>query len=402
MYIKNIMKYMGVETISRGIPQLILLYLMITLNINEFSIFILIYAMESFIVLFLPTNYVESLYAKTKFNISSIISNIIIVTFIITILLLLFLLLFKDIIFSFFNYDCLIIYISILFSTFFNSFFRFKRVLLQLDFLHDEAINLMFKSFFVSNLFSIIFLIFIDDKIFAFFVGKSIGFFLFGIYYLLKQKIKLSLDLDLIKYFMITNKYLFFYAIFSWLLGYGFLYIAKIISTAEEVALIGYIIVLSMPFLLISNAINQLYIPKIKKMILNNNENVVNVTKTFLKGYIFIFFLSVCFFWLIFSLDIEYIYKFKLAFILSLLTFLFSIIKYLLDIYIFSNGFFSEYIKVTIFFELVMMVLIIIFTYLINEKLIVYLYPLLTLVRSLSVIYVVKSKNLLGILKNDF
>ncbi|WP_418187284.1 hypothetical protein ACNSOP_08320 [Aliarcobacter lanthieri] len=390
------MKYLSVETISRGIPQLILLYLMIILNSNAFSIFILIYAIESFIVLLLPTNYVETLYAKNKFNISSIIVNMLIVTFIIIISLLTLLLIFRNNIFSFFNYDGLLVYISILFSAFFNSFFRFKRILLQLDFLHEEAINLMFKSFFVSNLFSIMFLILIDDKIFGFFVGKSLGVILFGIYYLLKQKIKLSLDLDVIRYFMNTNKYLFFYAIFSWVLGYGFLYIAKVISTEEEVAIIGYIIVLSMPFLLISNAINQLYIPKIKAMITNNSENVVNVTKIFFKWYIYIFFISICFFWIVFSLDIEYIYKFKLAFLLSILIFLFSIIKYLLDIYIFSNGFFYEYIKVTIFFELIMMLLIIIFTYLINEKLIVYMYPLLTLVRSLSVIYIVKSKHLLG------
>ncbi|XPS39420.1 hypothetical protein ACN2C3_07115 [Aliarcobacter butzleri] len=267
----KIFLYIISEGISRGVPQLVLIVLAFLMAKEDFAILILLYGLESLIVLLLPSNYVEVLYKmqnnKNKIKISN---NIFTINLIITIFILLLYMLFKTKLSSFYNYDYYIVFISIIISAFINSFMRFYRVQLQLLLNHAMAIKNMLYSFSFANLFMILFLFIFDDKIFAFFTGKSLGFIIYFTYLIYSEKIKFSISKLSLIYFATRVKYLFLFAIYSWLFGYGFVYLIKIIGTSNDVANIGYIITFSMPFLLLANGINQVYNPKVKKLLLLN------------------------------------------------------------------------------------------------------------------------------------
>ena len=125
--------YIISEAISRGIPQLILVILALLMPKNDFAIFILIYGLESLIVLLLPSNYVEILYVlQKKRSQIRICNSILTANLIVTMALVLIYTIFMEKINYFYGYSNYIVFVFIIVSAFVNSFMRFYRVQLQI------------------------------------------------------------------------------------------------------------------------------------------------------------------------------------------------------------------------------------------------------------------------------
>jgi len=379
---KKSLLYMLVEGVSRGIPQVILLYLAFTLAKNNFAILTLLYGLESLLVILLPSNYIELLYKlhnnenKNDLAYTILTMNVIVVT-----LLIMFALLAEDKLTGFYNYNNIYVYIAIIFSALINSYMRFSRTQYQLNFQHNEAIKIMLYSFGFANIGMISFLFIFDDKIMAFFIGKALGFIAYFIFYIYKVKIKLYISQPLLADYLSRMKYLFVFSIYSWFFGYGFSYITKIIGTENDVANIGYIITFSMPFLLLANGINQVYTPKVRKLIHDNFNLAIIFSKKILYLYIGIFLSVILISGLINNLEYPVIKKFNYLFVISAVIFLFSSYKYVYDVYIYVYDQFEKYILGTMIIETFTM-LFIILTYYVLKIDLVYLYPLLILSRS--------------------
>ncbi len=387
----KIFLYIISEGLSRGIPQLTLIVLAFLISKDNFGILILLYGLESLIVLLLPSNYVEVLYKiQNKNNKIKISNNMFTINLIIITIVLLFYFLFKTKFSSFYNYDYFIVFVSIIISAFINSFMRFYRTQLQLLLNHNLAIKNMLYSFGFANFFMILFLIIFDDKIFAFFAGKSLGFIIYFIYFIYFEKLKFELSKFTIIYFAFRVKYLFLFAVYSWLFGYGFIYIVKLIGTSEEVSNIGYIITFSMPFLLIANGINQVYNPKVKKLLSFDFLSGLIFSKKVFIYYLLLSFIIIFFIYSVGFINFEILSKYNIFILLSAVVFSLSTYKYVYEVYIYINDLFRVYIFGTIFIETLILMLILILYY-IHSVNIIYLYPILIFSRNIC-IYVLMNK----------
>lgn len=387
----KIFLYIISEGLSRGIPQLTLIVLAFLISKDNFGILILLYGLESLIVLLLPSNYVEVLYKiQNKNNKIKISNNMFTINLIIITIVLLFYFLFKTKFSSFYNYDYFIVFVSIIISAFINSFMRFYRTQLQLLLEHNRAIQNMLYSFGFANFFMILFLIIFDDKIFAFFAGKSLGFIIYFIYFIYFEKLKFELSKFTIIYFAFRVKYLFLFAVYSWLFGYGFIYIVKLIGTSEEVANIGYIITFSMPFLLLANGINQVYNPKVKKLLSFDFLSGLIFSKKVFKYYLLLSFIIIFFIYSVGFINFEIISKYNIFILLSAVVFSLSTYKYVYEVYLYVYDLFRVYILGTIFIETLTLVCILLLYYVYNIN-IIYLYPILIFSRNIC-IYVLMNK----------
>ena len=387
--------YIISEAISRGIPQLILVILALLMPKDDFAIFILIYGLESLIVLLLPSNYVEILYVlQKKISQKRICNSILTVNFIITIALVLIYAIFMKKVNYFYEYSNYIVFVFIIISAFVNSFMRFYRVQLQILLEHTTAIKNMFYSFGLSNVCIVLFLLFFDDKVFAFFVGKAFGLIMYMGYLSYKEKFQFHISKPILAYFAIRIKYLFLFAIYSWVFGYGFIYIIKIIGAPDDVANIGYIITFSTPFLLLANGINQVYAPKLKQLLSINFFDGLLFSKKVMLLYIAMSAVIILAAYLISFIDFDVLNKYSMVILISSIVFGLSIYKYVYEVYLYINDLFRAYVFGTIFIE-TFTLLCIIFMYKVYEINIIYLYPVLIFSRNIYVhLLMVKIKRL--------
>jgi|GEM_PF-5045467 membrane protein len=387
--------YIISEAISRGIPQLILVILALLMPKDDFAIFILIYGLESLIVLLLPSNYVEILYVlQKKISQKRICNSILTVNFIITIALVLIYAIFMEKVNYFYGYSNYIVFVFIIISAFVNSFMRFYRVQLQILLEHTTAIKNMFYSFGLSNVCIVLFLLFFDDKVFAFFVGKAFGLIMYMGYLSYKEKFQFHISKPILAYFAIRIKYLFLFAIYSWVFGYGFIYIIKIIGAPDDVANIGYIITFSTPFLLLANGINQVYAPKLKQLLSINFFDGLLFSKKVMLLYIAMSAVIILAAYLISFIDFDVLNKYSMVILISSIVFGLSIYKYVYEVYLYINDLFRAYVFGTIFIE-TFTLLCIIFVYKVYEINIIYLYPVLIFSRNIYVhLLMVKIKRL--------
>ena len=387
--------YIISEAISRGIPQLILVILALLMPKDDFAIFILIYGLESLIVLLLPSNYVEILYVlQKKISQKRICNSILTVNFIITIALVLIYAIFMEKVNYFYGYSNYIVFVFIIISAFVNSFMRFYRVQLQILLEHTTAIKNMFYSFGLSNVCIVLFLLFFDDKVFAFFVGKAFGLIMYMGYLSYKEKFQFHISKPILAYFAIRIKYLFLFAIYSWVFGYGFIYIIKIIGAPDDVANIGYIITFSTPFLLLANGINQVYAPKLKQLLSINFFDGLLFSKKVMLLYIAMSAVIILAAYLISFIDFDVLNKYSMVILISSIVFGLSIYKYVYEVYLYINDLFRAYVFGTIFIE-TFTLLCFIFVYRVYEINIIYLYPVLIFSRNIYVyLLMVKIKRL--------
>ncbi len=387
----KIFLYMLVEGVSRGIPQLVLMTLAFIITKQEFAILILLYGLESLIVILLPSNYIEVLYKiNNDNNNAKIINSIFTFNLMIIMLILIIYLIFSGYIHSFFNYDYTLVFICIIISAFVNSFMRFYRVQLQLLLKHNSALKSMIFSFGFSNLFMIIGILIFEDKILGFFMGKAIGFILYLIYLIYIDDLKILFSKFVFYYFIIRVRYLLLFAIYSWLFGYGFTYMINLFGSLDDVANIGYLITFSMPFLLLANGINQVYNPKIRNLIKINLLDAFTFSKQVMLYYFIISFSLFLIIYVISFINIEIVSKYIVYFIISSIIFLFSTYKYIYEIYLYVNDMFKPYILTTIFIETLALVLILSIYKIWNYN-IIYLYPILILSRNITICYFIKT-----------
>lgn len=387
--------YIISEAISRGIPQLILVILALLMPKDDFAIFILIYGLESLIVLLLPSNYVEILYVlQKKISQKRICNSILTVNFIITIALVLIYAIFMEKVNYFYGYSNYIVFVFIIISAFVNSFMRFYRVQLQILLEHTTAIKNMFYSFGLSNVCIVLFLLFFDDKVFAFFVGKAFGLIMYMGYLSYKEKFQFYISKSMLVYFAIRVKYLFLFAIYSWTFGYGFIYVIRIIGAPDDVANIGYIITFSTPFLLLANGINQVYAPKLKQLLSINFFDGLLFSKKVMLLYIAMSAVIILAAYLISFIDFDVLNKYSMVILISSIVFGLSIYKYVYEVYLYINDLFRAYVFGTIFIE-TFTLLCIIFVYKVYEINIIYLYPVLIFSRNIYVhLLMIKIKRL--------
>ncbi len=384
------LQYIAAELISRGVPQIILLVLAVKLQKSEFAVFTLLYGLESLLVILLPSNYVELLYKlKNEKNGKDIAHTIFSVNFVVVLLIILGTLLCHNWVFQFYNYSNIYVYIAIALSAFVNSYMRFCRTQYQLDFRHNDAIKNMLYSFSSANIGIILFLFLFDDKIMAFFVGKAIGFLLYFGFYGLKEEIRFFVSTHLLVEYIKRMKYLFLFAVYSWFFGYGFSYIVKIVGTPNDVANIGYVITFSMPFLLLANGINQVYVPKVKSLVEKDFKKAKLFSSKILALYATIFVGVVVLLWLIDDLGYSLIEKFNHLVAISAVVFLFSSLKYVYDIYLYVFDLFKKYVLGTVVAETITLAFIIVL-YEATGVSLAYLYTLLVLSRSVYVYTLVK------------
>ena len=261
---------------------------------------------------------------------------------------------------------------------------RFYRVQLQISLDHTAAIKNMLYSFGLSNLFIVLFLLVFDDKVFAFFVGKALGLILYALHLIYDKKLKYYISKSISVYFMLRIKYLFLFAVYSWVFGYGFIYIVRAVGTPEDVANIGYVVTFSTPFLLLANGINQMYNPRLKQLL----------SISFLKGFLFskkVMFLYVAISaaiilvsYFIGFIDFDILNKYSDAILISAIIFGLSTYKYVYEVYLYIYDLFKHYVFGTIFVE-TFVLLCIIFIYKAYGINIIFLYPVLIFSRNIYV-----------------
>ncbi|MEO9571762.1 MAG: hypothetical protein ABJH82_11905 [Polaribacter sp.] len=160
---------------------------------------------------------------------------------------------------------------------------------------HNKALLIQFL-YFISFIVIITAVFIFENKILAFFLGKSVGLILMLI---LVKIFKLDIIkfkpiyLDLEEWKKIIN--LFSVSVLGWLSGLGFMNLAKLYADPENLVTIGYILNIWNFFLLISTGINSVYNPLIKKYILQDKFIKAKASKNnVLLIYIAVSFLVLC------------------------------------------------------------------------------------------------------------
>lgn len=276
----NSIKYVVVSGASKGFNYVLLLYLAIGAYTQQYIIILLLLSLEQMLSLLLPLNNPNIIYSKSISNYDLITNKLISNSLVLVLIYVILFILFKNFIYdyfgvgSFFTFICIIINVSI------NSYLVYLTNYYKLIEKHQTALliqGLLLISF-ISILVSV--LIF-ENKIMAFFIGKAIGLGLVLI-------IITMLNLNLSKFsFAFLNKKelkkmsnLLSVSVLGWLSGLGFMNIAKIYATSDELLKIGYILNICNVFLLISIGINSVYNPLIKKYLTQNNINKALKIKT--------------------------------------------------------------------------------------------------------------------------
>ncbi|MDQ7004672.1 MAG: hypothetical protein Q9N67_07055 [Ghiorsea sp.] len=275
-FVKYSILYMLFEGLSKGGSLLILLYVAYALPPATYLIFMLLISLETFLPILYASNYSEVLYTiKDRYRQSNIYSTILTITFLSCLLLLIMILIAKSYLYQYFEYESLFTYLAIPINIFFFVFFKFLSLYQQLHGNHAKAIYFKSMPFFLSFLGALGGVLWLEDPIAGFFIGKTTGYFFAFIYLMFKEDVFLvhfKVDTSFLKEYLTRSKFLFIIAFFGWLGSYGFLNIGKLISTEEKTIEYGYLINLLGIFLMLANGINQVYSPKVRQLY-NENKN---------------------------------------------------------------------------------------------------------------------------------
>jgi O-antigen/teichoic acid export membrane protein len=278
-FVLNSLKYILVSGVSKGFNYLILLYFAIGIYSEQYVAILLLLSFEQLLSLLLPLNNSSIIYSKNILNYNLITNKLISSSLLMVVIYVVLFLFFKNNFYRYFDIDNSIIFFSIFSSMLMNAYLVYLTGYYKLIEEHGKALLIQFL-FLISFISIVLFVLFLDNKILAFFLGKATGLLLI----LLLVKI---LRLDLTKFTFNTlslNEYkkilnLFSVSILGWVSGLGFLNLAKVFAAPENLATIGYILNLWNIFLLISTGINAVYYPLIKRFILQKELNKAKKAK---------------------------------------------------------------------------------------------------------------------------
>ncbi|MCG1035338.1 hypothetical protein [Polaribacter sargassicola] len=267
----NSLKYIVVSGASKGFNYLILLYFAIGIYSEQYVTILLLLSLEQILSLSLPLNNSSIIYSKKILDYGLITNKLITSSLLLMLFYIFVFFVFYNSIYKYFGVSNIFIFLSIAISVIINAYLVHLTNYYKLIEKHNRALKVQFL-FFISFISIAICIFFIKNKVLAFFLGKAIGLFLgfiiikFLNFNLTKFKFKI-LTLNEIK--KIGN--LFSVGVLGWLSGLGFMNLAKIYASPENLINIGYTLNLWNIFLLISTGINAVYHPLIKKYVLKND-----------------------------------------------------------------------------------------------------------------------------------
>lgn len=279
-FVLNSLKYILVSGASKGFNYLILLYFAIGIYSDQYVTILLLLSLEQLLSLLLPLNNSSIIYSKNILDYNAITNKLISSSLLMVLAYLILFLFFQKSFFNYFGINSVIVFLSIFCSMLMNAYLVYLTNYYKLIEEHNKALLIQFL-FFVSFIAIVIFVLVLENKIIAFFLGKTLGLFLMVF---LVKVLKLDLTkfvfktLNLSEYKRILN--LFSVSVLGWISGLGFMNVAKIYSSPENLVTIGYILNLWNIFLLISTGINAVYHPLIKKFILQKKFNKARNAKT--------------------------------------------------------------------------------------------------------------------------
>lgn len=364
----NSLKYIIVSGASKGLNYLVLLYFAVGIYENQYVVILLLLSFEQLLSLLLPLNNSSIIYSKTILNYNTITNKLISSSLLMVCIYLLLFLFFQSYFYNYFGSNNIIVFLCIFLSMIINGYIVYLTNYYKLIEKHNKALIIQ-SLFFISFISIMIFVFLIENKILAFFLGKTIGLVIVLLF------LKL-LKLDLVKFkliFLEKNEYkkilnLFSVSVLGWISGLGFMNLAKIYASPDNLITIGYILNIWNVFLLLSTGINAVYHPLVKKYIIQNRLDKAKVVKvkTFFI-YLSITFLVYITYFLIDTLAIFKEYE-KINAVFSvipytLLLFLFSIFYYVTHPFYLANDKFGIFNSLNIFSHALWFLLVIILSF---------------------------------------
>ncbi len=236
----------------------------------------LLLGLEALLKMMYVTFYGNVLYKLIDIFPSKSIFNVVFVVSVAQLFLFIVLLfLFREYLFDYYNYPKTWIFFILSGNAFVANLSVYYSVILQLEEKHSEAVKYRSIPFFLGFVGALIGVFVAEDKVLGFFLGKFVGFQLFFLIFLTNKLSYSSFKLKIIRPIFSEMKgrvvYSFFIAIMGWLSSLGFMYVAKIWNTDEDLVTLGYIINLYSVLFLFGYGINQVYSPRIKDFIGSNN-----------------------------------------------------------------------------------------------------------------------------------
>jgi len=272
---RNSILYFLLEGLSRGGIQFFLLFISYYYGENIYVTLMLLVSLETLIPLFFPTNYIDALLPLLKkYSEQEITSNFFVFNFIFFVVFGLVFIVFIQQLQEYYNYDNTYVYFLILINVFLVRWLYFSAFMKQMEEKHINAIRIKGIPFILSLGLAILFVFLFEDKIFGFFVGKTLGLFIFYVYILLKTNITFSMNYKFLIDFSARSKYLVLIGLLGWATGYGFLNIAHTFYTETDTKNFAYILNLYMIFLMVIFGGMQVIRPKILKLVNTNAASI--------------------------------------------------------------------------------------------------------------------------------
>ena len=278
---KKSLLYILFEAIAKGGPQVFLL--MVVAQTASYDNLLLFISLEGLLALLFCSNYVEVIYSlNDKYAPKKVLDTIFSANLISLLFLGLIALIGYPWIAEHYEYDNPLTYILIILVSFFIITYRFTVVKHQVNEDHNTALTLKFVPFMLSFLFSMAGYLLIEDEFLGYYLGKAGGFTIAFIVFINKLKFKFfQFDMNILKDYLSRIKRLIIIYVTGWLSGYGYLNIVK--DSVDEATLseMGYVLNLFTIFLLVSNGINQVFVPKLRKIYLNENTKALGFANKF-------------------------------------------------------------------------------------------------------------------------
>jgi hypothetical protein len=265
----NSLKYIGISGVSKGFNYILLLYFAVGVYSEQYVKILLLLSFEQILSLLLPLNQFNIIYSKSIINYRNITNKLITTTLIVTFIFAVSFVILKNLLYDYFQIEDFFVFISILISMVINSYIVYLVNYYKVVEDHQKA--LLLQCLLMISFLSVLLFLFLKFNILtSFFLGKAIGLiivlFVVRILNLTKFKFKFKF-LNFKEFKHILN--LFILSLFGWISGLGFMNIAKINSSPEQMIKIGYALNLFNIFLLVSIGVNSIYGPIIKRQLIN-------------------------------------------------------------------------------------------------------------------------------------
>lgn len=346
------LKYIFISGASKGFNYILLFYFAIGVYSEQYITILLLLSLEQILSLLLPLNHSSLIYSKSITNYKQITNKMTSNSIVMVLLFTSFYFIFKSQVSDYFEVDNTIVFISIFMSMLINSYLVYLTNYYKIIEEHKKALVVQ-ALFLISFLCIIILVLVLKNVVVAFFLGKAIGLLIVLI--ILKSANLLGFDFKIS--FLSTNELkkvlnLFSISALGWASSLGFLHLAKLYSTPDELVEIGYVLNIFNIFLLISIGVNSIYAPLIKKYLLE--KNVTKAIKIKTKTLILYLLIAVTFYILstiLSNMDFSFNNKIKAIISVipySILVLVFSAFNWVVQPFYLVNDKFKDYNMINI------------------------------------------------------